>query len=115
MTDIADRPETEEEAIARMFPPVLTFVGPTDKFLPGIPMRDLSENDVERIVYRRSVGERDDRHGGHAPGDPEYPEARAAEIERLAGSPFFELVGKPPKTKKPTEASDAAPADAAKE
>lgn len=110
MTDAEAR--SEEELIAELFPPVLTFVGPDDRFIPGIPMRDLAEPDIERIVRRRTVGEREDRHNGHAPGDAEYAAARRAAIDQLASSQFF---AKPAKTKKSTEEPDTAPADAAKE
>lgn len=112
------QPETEEQAIARLFPPVLAFTGPDDRFLPGIPMRDLNENDIARLVKNRTIGEREDRHIGHAPGDLEYPDARQAVIDQLTGGAFFALAeGKPPKgkTKKPSEDRDPAGADADKE
>lgn len=112
-SDPAD--ETEEQAIARLYPVVLAFTGPADRFLPGIPMRHLNEVDIARLVKNATVGEREDRHNGHAPGDEEYPDARAALIDRLTGGPFFTLVEKPKAKRKTTEDRDPASADAGKE
>lgn len=82
---------SKDPAISHLF-----WIGSGSGFIPGVPARDLEATDLERIVYRRTVGEREDRHGGHAPGDAEYPDAHRAVVDSLLHSGLYTTTVKPP-------------------
>jgi len=71
-------------------PGVLPFIGSGKRYIPGVPMHDLSSHDLERLVYRR-VRLR--------PGDEGYAEALAKRKASLVASGLYvESVRDAPRT-----------------
>lgn len=113
MTDLIDQP-----AVEAPLPPeyeiVLRFIGDGSRFIPGVPTRDLTVFDLGRIVYRRSVGDREDRSGGHVAGDPEFAEALETVVASLVDGGLYEPASAPaPSKKKAAAAPDPVPAQTA--
>jgi len=63
--------------------PELVWIGDGERYVPGVPARDLTSTDIDRIVYRRTCGKRPDTTDGLRPGDPGFDEVRAELVASL--------------------------------
>ncbi|HLA65027.1 MAG TPA: hypothetical protein VK600_00430 [Candidatus Saccharimonadales bacterium] len=72
---------------------VLTYAGDGNRYIPGIPARDLDEADIARSVYVRTVDSRPDKQAGLVPADKGFTAASKELTESLAASGLYRFVG----------------------
>ena len=77
-------------------PTELTWTGDGTRYVPGVPARDLSDYDIDRIVYRRTAGTQEGTSSGLQRGGTGFDEYRANVIVELTRDGLYAVATSTP-------------------
>ncbi len=104
---MTDNPQPANEVYVG--PTELTWTGDGTSRIPGVPARDLSDYDIDRLVYRQTTGTREGTSDGLRKGDDGFDAKRASVVAGLVAGGLYAAAARPAAPKPPVVAPTPAP------